>query len=324
MRKVLSTLLAVCAASWALSPTRLARAQDYPSKPITMVVGYSAGGQADALTRAVARSLSDALKVPVVVEDKPGANGLIAGQGVANAAPDGSTLIVVTDAALTIDPQLPGSKQWDPMAALQPITILATAPLFIAANKDVSANTVSELVDLGKKGKLAFGSSGNATPHRLAGEILQRLGGFTMTHVAYKGTSASVTDLAGGQIPLVIGSSTALEPLVRTGKIKFIATTSTRRFSLLPDVPAIAETYPNFPEMKIFFGLMAPRRTPDAVVARLNTEIDKILSNPEMRETLSKLGLEAAGGTPAQFRAQVEADIGVRGQIIRDLDIRAD
>lgn len=298
-------------------------AQTFPAKPVTVVVGYSAGGQADALARAVARGLGDALKVPVVVENKPGANGAIAGQGVAKAAPDGHTLLLVTDAGLTIDPQLPGSAKWNPMAALDPVVALATAPLFIAANKDVPADTLPALVELGKKGDLTYGTSGNATPHRLAAEMLQKLGGFRMMHIPYKGTSASAADAAGGQISLVIGSSTLLEPLAKAGKIKFIAATSERRFPLLPEVPAAGETYPGF-DMTVFFGLMAPKGTPAPVLATLNGEVNKLLATPEMRESLGKLGVVPAGGTPAAFRAKVEADYEARGAIMRELDIKAD
>ena len=320
----LFTAAAVLAAS-AVAPLGggAARAQAFPSKPVTIVVGYTAGGQADALARAVAKGLGEALKVPVVVENKPGANGLIAGQGVAKAAPDGHILLLVTDAGLTIDPQLPGSAKWNPMAELEPVISIATAPLFLAAHKDVPADTLPALVELGKKGGLTYGTSGGATPHRLAGEMLQKLGGFQMMHVPYKGTSASVTDLAGGQISLVIGSSTLLEPLARVGKIKLIAATSERRFPLLPEVPAAGETYPGL-DMTVFFGLMAPKRTPAPVVATLNGEVNALLAAPGTREALGKLGVIPTGGTPAAFRAKVEADYEARGAIIRELNIKAD
>jgi tripartite-type tricarboxylate transporter receptor subunit TctC len=314
----------VAAIGAALLPATVS-AQQFPTKSISFVVGYTAGGQADALARAVAARLSETLKQPVEVDNKPGANGLLAAQAVANARPDGHTILLVTDAMLTIDPQLPGSAQWSPMANLEPVTMLATAPLFIAAHKDVPADTIPALVEQGKKSpnSLTFGTSGNATPHRMSGEMLQKLGGFQMKHVPYRGTSASVTDLLGGQINLVIGSSTALEPQVKAGKIKFIGVTTEKRYPLLPDVPAISETYPGF-NVDIYFGVMAPKRTPAAVLETLNAALNKVVSSPDLKETLEKLGVVPAGGTPAAFKTKVEADMQARGKLIQELGIRAD
>jgi tripartite-type tricarboxylate transporter receptor subunit TctC len=324
MAKFTKALALACALGSALTADPVS-AQQFPSKTITIVVGYSAGGQADALARAVANRLSEALKVAVVVENKPGANGLLAAQSVANARPDGHTILLVTDAMLTIDPQLPGSAKWDPSAHLEPVVNMAMAPLFIAAHKDVPADAIPALVEHGKKNpnSLSFGTSGNATPHRLTGEMLQKLGGFQMKHVPYRGTAASLTDLLGGQITLVIGSSTALEPQAKAGKIKFLGVTTEQRFPLLPDVPAIAETYPGF-NVDIYFGIMAPKRTPAPVIATLNASINKVLSSPEARESLEKLGVVPAGGTPVEFKTKVTADVESRGKLIRELEIKAD
>lgn len=319
--RLVASLVGLCL----LAASAPAAAQQFTGKPISIVVGYTAGGQADAMARVVANRLSETLKTPVVVENKPGANGLLAAQTVANAKPDGHTLLLVTDALLTIDPQLPGSAQWDPSANLAPVVALATAPLFIAANKDVPADTLAALVDYGKKNpnKLTFGTSGSATPHRMSAEMLQKLGGFQMKHVPYKGTTAALTDLLGGQINLVVGSSTSLEPQVKAGKIKFIAVTTEKRYANLPDVPAISETYPGF-HVDIYFGLMAPKATPPAIVAALNAELNKVLVAPEMREPLDKIGVVPAGGTPEAFAAKVKQDFATRGQVIRDLAIKAD
>ena len=303
----------------------IATAQPFPSKPITLVVGYTAGGQADALARVVAKQLSEALKTPLVVENKPGANGVIAAKFVAGSKPDGHTLLFVTDAMTTIDPQLPGSAKYDVSAELDPLINLASAPLFLAAHKDVPADSIAALAELGKKkgSNLAFGTSGSATPHRLAGEMLQKLGGFKMLHVPYKGTAASVTDLAGGQIPLVVGSVTALEPMARAGKIKMLAVTTEKRFPLNPDVPSIAETFPGF-DVSIYLGLMVPKGTPSDVVAKLNAEINRILAAPDLREAFEKLGVVPVGGSPSDFKARIAADFETRGKLIRELDIRSE
>jgi tripartite-type tricarboxylate transporter receptor subunit TctC len=261
----------------------------------------------------------------VVIENKPGADGLIAAQAVANARPDGHTLLLVTDPLLTIEPHLPGPAKWDPLGHLEPVINLATASLFITAHKDVPASSIPDLVELGKKkpNTLTFGTSGNATPHRLAGELLQKFGGFQMMHVPYKGTSASLTDLLGGQITVVIGSSTALEPQVKIGKIKFLGVTTEKRDPLFPDVPAVSETYPGF-HVGIFFGLLVPKRTPEPIIATLNSELNKVVSTPEVREALSKLGVVPAGGSPADFKEKIKADLESRGKLIREFGIKAE
>lgn len=302
-----------------------ASAQSFPQHPITIVVGYTAGGQADALARTVGEKLSERLKTPVVVENKPGANAQIAAKLVAQAEPDGHTLLLVTDPMVTIDPQLPGTNALDPKASFEPVVNLVTAPLFLAANNEVPASSLSELIELAKQdpNALSFGTSGNTTPHRLAGEMLQQRGGFTMTHIPYKGTSASVTDLAGGHIELVIGGSLALKPLADAGKIKLLATTSEERQPLLPDVPSISETFPGF-NMVTYLGLMAPKGTPDEVVAKLNSEINAILANPAVKKSLEEQGMIVDGGTPAHYQEQIAAEYETRGKIIRELKLTGD
>ena len=315
----------VLAAVALLGAAGTASAQSFPSGTITVVVGYAAGGQADAVARAVATKLSESLKTPVVVENKPGGNAMIAAQTVARAEPDGHTLLLVTDAMTTIEPQLAGPKKLDVAAAFEPVVNMAFGPLALAAATNVPANTLGELVQLGKKDSelLNFGTSGNTTPHRIAGEMLQQLGGFKMTHVAYKGTAASMTDLTGGHIELVVGAAGTLKPLADSGKIKLLAVMSEKRMALLPDVPAVAETFPGF-DMVTFLGLMVPKGTPAEVVGLLNREINAILSVPAERESLEKQGMIVAGGSPADFDAKIAADYEARGKIVRELGLTAD
>jgi tripartite-type tricarboxylate transporter receptor subunit TctC len=297
----------------------------FPSRPITIVVGYAAGGQADAIARAVATRLSERLKNPVIVDNKPGGNAMIAAGDVAKAEPDGHTLLFVTDAMTTIEPQLAGPKKVDVTASFDPIINMAFGPLILAAANNVPVKSLSELVEYGKKNPetLNFGTSGNTTPHRITGELLQQEAGFKMTHVAYKGTSASVTDLAGGHIELVIGAASALKPLADAGKIKLLAVTSEQRLPVLPNVPAIAETYKGF-NMVTFLGLMAPKSTPKDVVTRLNSEINEILAAPAERQSLEQQGMLVAGGSPADFAKQISADYEARGKIIHELKLSVD
>ncbi|MEH2508276.1 tripartite-type tricarboxylate transporter receptor subunit TctC [Bradyrhizobium sp. AZCC 1578] len=302
-----------------------AAAQPYPSRAITILVGYSAGGQADALARTIGKQLGENLKVSVVIENKAGANGMIAAQAAARAEPDGYTILMVTDAMVTIDPHLATSNHFDLSTAMEPVVNVAWSPLLLAAANNVPANSVAELVALGKQNtqNLSFGSSGSSTPHRLAGEMLQKYGGFTMTHIPYKGTAASVNDLLGGQIPLLFGAPTAVEPLAAAGKIKLLGVTSEKRFPLLPNVPAISETFAGF-KIISYIGFMLPKKTPTPVITTLNKEVNAVLATDTMRAWLDKQGMVAVGGTPDDFKRQIGIDYQARGELVRALGITSE
>jgi tripartite-type tricarboxylate transporter receptor subunit TctC len=299
-----------------------ASAQSWPSRTITILVGYSAGGQADALARNIGKLLGETYKISVVIENKTGANGMIAAQAAARAEPDGYTILLVTDAMLTIDPHLASSKNFDLGKTMAPVVNIAWSPMLLAAANNVPANSVAELVALGKQKPqdLSFGNPGSSTPHRLAGEMLQKAGGFTMLNVPYKGTSASVNDLLGGQIPLVFGAPTLLEPLGTAGRIKLLGVTSEQRFPLLPNVPAISETFPGY-KIISYIGFMLPKATPASVIAALNREVNTILATDTMRSWLDKQGMIAVGGTQDDFVRQIEADYKTRGELVRALGI---
>ncbi len=311
------------AAAFALLATAMpAHAQAYPSRSITILCGYSAGGQADALARTIGKQLGETYKISVVIENKTGANGMIAAQAAARAEPDGYTILLVTDAMLTIDPHLASSNRFDLASAMEPVINVAWSPMLLAAANNVPANSVAELVALGKQKpqSLSFGTPGSTTPHRLAGEMLQKAGGFTMLNIPYKGTSGSVNDLLGGQIPLVFGAPTLLEPLATAGKIKLLGVTSEQRYPLLPSVPAISETFPGF-KIISYIGFMLPKKTPAEVIAALNKEVNAILATDTMRAWLDKQGMIAVGGTKDDFIRQVEADYKSRGELVRALGI---
>ena len=319
-------ILGVAAATMGLiAMVSPAKAQPYPSRSITILVGYSAGGQADALARIIGKQLGENLKVSVVIENKTGANGMIAAQAAARAEPDGYTILMVTDAMVTIDPHLATSNHFDLSKAMEPVVNLTSSPLLLAVANNVPANSVAELVALGKQKSqnLSFGSPGSSTPHRLAGEMLQKYGGFTMTHIPYKGTSVAVNDLLGGQIPLLFGAPTAVEPLATAGKIKVLGVTSEKRYPSLPNVPAISETFPEF-KIISYIGLMLPRNTPKPVIATLNKEVNQVLASDPMRAWLDKQGMVAVGGTPDDFKRQIEVDYQARGELVRSLGITAE
>jgi tripartite-type tricarboxylate transporter receptor subunit TctC len=223
---------------------------------------------------------------------------------------------------LTIDPHLASSNHFDLAKAMEPVVNVAWSPLLLAAANNLPVNSVTELVALGKQKSqnLSFGNPGSSTPHRLAGEMLQKAGGFTMINIPYKGTSASVNDLLGGQIPLVFGAPTLLEPLATAGKIKLLGVTSEQRYPLLPNVPAISETFPGF-KIISYIGFMLPKKTPAPVVAALNREVNAILAADTMRAWLDKQGMIAVGGTQDDFNRQIEADYQARGELVRALGI---
>jgi tripartite-type tricarboxylate transporter receptor subunit TctC len=275
-----------------------------------------------ALARTIGKQLGETYKISVVIENKTGANGMIAAQAAARAEPDGYTILLVTDAMLTIDPHLASSNRFDLASAMEPVINIAWSPLLLAAANNVPANSVAELAALGKQKaqSLSFGNPGSSSPHRLAGEMLQKAGGFTMTNVPYKGTSGSVNDLLGGQIPLVFGAPTLLEPLATAGKIKLLGVTSEQRYPLLPTVPAISETFPGF-KIISYLGFMLPKKTPADVITALNKEVNAILATDAMRAWLDKQGMIAVGGTKDDFIRQVEADYKSRGELVRALGI---
>lgn len=316
-------LLAAATGLFALAAMAMpATAQSWPSRAITILVGYSAGGQADALARIIGKQLGETFKISVVVDNRTGANGMIAAQAAARAEPDGYTILLVTDAMVTIDPHLVASNHFDVSKVMAPVVNIAWSPMLLAAANNLPANSVAELVALGKQTSqnLSFGTPGTSTPHRLVGEMLQKSGGFAMTHVPYKGTSASVNDLLSGAIPLVVGAPTLLEPLATAGKIKLLGVSSERRYPLLPNIPAISETFPGFTIIS-YIGFMLPKQTPAPVIATLNKEINAILATDSMRSWLDKQGMIAVGGTPDDFTRQIEADYKTRGELVRALGI---
>lgn len=301
-----------------------AHAQDYPSDTITMFVGYSAGGQADALGRAIGDALAKKLDATVVVENKPGANGLLAAQTVAQGAADGHQLLFVTDAMMTIEPQLAGSQQWDAKGNLESVIQLGESPLVVGVNTSTAANTVGELVEAAKASgeTLTFGTSGTATPHRMAGEAIGKASGVPVKNVSYKGTSAAVTDLAGGQIDMVIGSTTAFKPLIDAGKVKLIGNFDDAPSPLDPDVPLVDASVPGIEHFDIWYGITVAKETPAEIVATLNTALNEIMHDPAMAEPLMAVGVTPTGGTPEEFIADLDVDFAQRGAILEELGLK--
>jgi len=287
-----------------------AHAQTYPSRPIRLVVPFPPGGPTDVLARIVAPRLAERLGQPVVIDNKPGASGMVGADAVAKAAPDGHTLLVNASIHV-INPSLYPKQPYDAIADFAAVSNLADVPLVLAVNPKVPAQSVKELVALARSAKttLAFASAGNATSQHLSGEAFKVAAGIDMLHVPYKGSAPALTDLIGGQVQLMFDSLPSSMPFVRSGAIRALAVTTPRRSSALPEVPTVAEAgYPGF-SMSTWYGVWAPAGTPGAVVQRLSGDIAAIVRLPDVRAQFEKLGAEPVGNTAAEFAAFTKAEL---------------
>jgi tripartite-type tricarboxylate transporter receptor subunit TctC len=303
--------------------TTAAFSAGWPDRPITIVVHTAAGGASDLVARIVAKPLTAALGAQVIVENRPGANGAIGYNYVSKAPPEGYVFGTATE-GVTIQPYM---RAFDPRQAFQAVGRMTTQPLVLAVHTSVPARNVKELVALGKAkaGMLSFVSSGTGTSQHLTGELLQRLAGFQMTHIPYKGGGQAINDLAAGHVPVgVLGSSTVI-PHTRTGRLRILAVTSAERSSLLPEVPTLSES--GFPQIDVFqwIGLVAPAGTPQTIVQRVNDEVGKALNSEDIRRVLLNSGLEAAPGSMEAMRKRIAEEVERWGRVIETykIDVKA-
>lgn len=285
-----------------------APAQTYPAKAVRLVVGYPPGGGTDATARIVGQKLAEALGQPVVIENRPGATGIIANEFVAKSAPDGYTLLMLTanDTAL---PALHASLPFDLVRDFSPVSLLTIGPMVIVSNPALPARNVQELIGLARSGKMTFGSSGiGGTPH-LAGELLASMAKVKLLHVAYKGGAQLVIAVSSGEIDMCFTSITSALSLIGTNRLKAIAVSSAKRVSSLPAVPTIAESgLPGY-DYSSWYGIAAPAGVPKNVVGHLNGQIAKVVNTPEMKESLGKQGFEPQTDTAENFAALIKREI---------------
>jgi tripartite-type tricarboxylate transporter receptor subunit TctC len=295
-----------------------ALAQDFPNKPITIVSAQAAGGASDTVVRAVQERLQSALGQSIVLENRPGAGGNVGAAAVARATPDGATLMIGTDAMMTSNVHLYKSMPFDPVKDFAPITNAGANIIVLAVHADVPAKSVAELVAYAKAnpGKLQFGSSGIASPHHLAGELLKLKAGIDIVHVPYRGGALSANDLTGGHIAMAFLSYSAAAPLIPTGKIRVLAVVEKARYAAIPDVPTVGETIPGF-EMTSWLGFFAPAGTPPPMVTRLHDEIVKVLKLEAVKERLAAVGLAVVAGTPEELAQTIRSGIALRGELIK-------
>jgi tripartite-type tricarboxylate transporter receptor subunit TctC len=320
--KLLKLLIAGPIVMAAMGLSSSASAQDsFPSKPITFIVPYAPGGAADVFVRTISQKLSERLNVPVIVENRAGANGNIGSAAVARGAADGYTLLLGTSSTITINPHLyKNAMSYDPVKELQPVTLMHIMANVLVVNPNAPYKTVSELVAAAKAkpGALHFGSAGNGNTMHLAGELLKSSTGTEMVHVPYKNGPNALTDVIAGHIPFMFNSVPAVLDFVKSGKVRALAIGSTERNSRLPDVPTLIEAgVPKF-ESTVWSGVFVKAGTPPAIVKRLNREIVAILETPSFRKPLEDQGFVVSPNTPEQFSALIEKDMKVWGKVVKD------
>ena len=301
-------------------------AQSYPSKPIRLVVPFTPGGVTDTSGRLIAEQLSKRLGQQVIVDNKPGASGNIGTQQVAAAEGDGYTLLLGFDGTLVINPHVFPKTGFDTLKDFAPIGKIGDAVLILVANPSFPAKNLKDLIALSKTqaGGLSYGTSGTGgTPH-IAGELLRQRTGANLVHVPYKGGGQALTDVLGGNIPLVYTAIASAIPHVKSGKLLPIAVSSSKRASSMPDVATFIENGVTDFEASSWVGLLAPAKTPRAIIARLNTELNAVLNDPEVKERLNGMGITAAPGTAESFGAELSRDLAKYGPVVKAAGIKAE
>jgi len=317
-RRTLTLAAASALGLLALTPLA-AQAQAFPTKAITIIVPFSAGGTTDILARVLGQFISKDLGQPVIIDNRAGAGGNIGTQLVARAAPDGYTILMGTVGTHAINQSLYPKLAFDPIKDFAPLTRVALVPNLLVANPAQPFKTVKELMAYAKAnpGKVTFGSSGSGTSIHLSGELFKQMAGVDIQHVAYKGSAPAVNDLLGNHIAIMFDNMPSAISHVKAGKLRPLAVTTAQRSPALPDVPTIAEAGVPGYEATSWFGLLAPAKTPAPVVAKLNAAILKALADPDVKKKLLEQGAEPAGETPAQFAAFIASETVKWGKIVK-------
>jgi tripartite-type tricarboxylate transporter receptor subunit TctC len=297
-------------------------AQQYPTRPIKIVIPFPPGGVSDVIGRFIAQRLTTALGRQVIVDNKPGAGGLIGTEAGIKSPPDGYTLTQITS-SYTVHPSLYQLK-FDPVSDITPIIQLSQGPLLIVVHPSIPVTNTQELIELAKAkpGKLNFASAGQGTPSHLAAELFASMTGLKMNHVPYRGGGPAVTDTIAGHTDLYFGPMASTLPHVRAGKLRAIAVTSSRRIAAIPDIATVAELAPPGYEVALWLGLVGPKGLPRPIVERINNEVAVILKSRETGERLEADGASPAGGTPEQFLATIKKEIEVWRKVVREAGVK--
>ena len=303
--------------SWA------ANAQQYPNKPIRIIVAYTPAGATDILARAVGQKMSETFGQPVVIENRPGANGNIGTDVAAKATPDGHTLLMVTAGTHGINPSLYRKLPWDAVKDFAPVSLVAMVPNIFVVNNSVPAKSIKEFIAYRKANpnKFNYGSPGNGSTAHLSMELFKTMTGTNMQHIPYKGSAGVLTDVMGGQILATMDNMPPYLPQVKAGKIRALAVSTPKRSPAVPDVPTVAEAGVAGYSSGAWFGLVAPAGTPKPIVEKLATETQRILKLPDVNERLSALGAEPVGDSPTQFAAHITSEIAKWAKVIKDANV---
>jgi tripartite-type tricarboxylate transporter receptor subunit TctC len=320
--KLFRLVAAAMCVGWFAAP---AGAQNYPSRPVKIIVPFAAGGPADNYARFLGQRLQQALGQSFVIEDKPGAGSVIGTDSVAKSPPDGYTLLLMSNTHTVNETLLP-NKPFELMRDFVPIAPINYSDLLLVIHPSVKASNLKELIKLAKDnpGKLNYASSGPGTPYHMAGELFKSMAGVDIVHVPYKGSSGARTGVMGGQVQMMFDAVTTMAEPAKAGRVKAIATTGTKRSTVTPDVPTVNEAGVPGYEAVIWLGLMAPKGTPPEVVSRLNDAVSKIASDPEVRKIWAKDGAVPMVMKPAEFDKYLHADIAKWANVIKTAHIKLD
>ena len=302
-----------------------AAAQQYPSKAIRFVVPYVPGGGTDIVARLTGQKLSEALGQAVVIDNRPGAGGVIGGEIVARSPSDGYTIMLASSSPITVAPHIQKHMPYNPLTDFTPITLIAVVPALLAVHPALPVKSVKELIALAKAkpGQLTFSSSGNGGTGHVSGEMFKMLAGVDMLHVPYKGTAPATTAVVSGEVSLTFGNMISLLPQVKTGKLRALAVTTAKRSPVLPNIPTVAETLPGYLSGP-WYGVLAPAGLPPAILSRLNQELVKVVRSREVSDSLRSEGAEPIGSSPAEFGAHIKSALERMGKVVRQSKMQVD
>ena len=308
-----------------LSAAFTAAAADYPSKTIKWVVPFPPGGAMDVMARTLGDKLSKSMQTPVVIENRAGAGGIIGSTIVAKSEPDGHTMMIVS-IGHAVNPSLYSKLSYDPIKDFEPVSLVGIVPNILVVNPSVKATSVKDLIALAKAepGKLSYASAGTGTTIHLAAELFSSMADVDIMHVPYKGSSPAVTDLIGGQVNMMFDSLSSAKPYIDSGKVKALAVTTSKRSSLFPNVPTMAEAGIKGYELSGWYAVFVPAKTPKPIVDRLNSELRKALQQPDVRQRFAGIGAEVVGSSPAELGQYLKSETARWSKVVQDRNIKAD
>jgi len=300
--------------------------QDFPSKPVRFVVGFTPGGPSDILARALGQKLAERWSQQVVVDNRPGAGGNLAAEAVAKSSPDGYTWLLGNNSILATNQSLYRSLPYDPVRDFAPVALVAIQPNILVVHPSLPVSSVDELIRFAKAnpGKLNYASSGSGAAAHLAGELFKAMTGVELVHVPYKGAQPALTDVIAGQVQMMFATSASVIPYIKAGRLRALAVTTAQRSASVPELPTVAEAgVPGF-EATTWHGVVVPAATPAAIVARLNEEINSALGEKDLKDRLTSLGAEISTGTPKQFTDYIAREIPKWAKVVKDSGARPD